>query len=510
MSQNYSGRVALIVGIVLVACLASSSRWRHRRRWRSTRTCPSSRRPASSPASTWSAGRACCTRSSARRPAASANLAEQVMKALKKRVDPNGMRNLIWRPQGTNRLEIQMPLSRDRRRGQAAQGGRGRPRPKLERTNIRRPGDRRVEVDRPHPPEFDKLAGRRQRQPQADLDRAGLRLGRPPAGPRRPRRRGRAKAGRVRQLKHSSTQTNLRRDELARTLALKGSREATAQPAQGPLEEDPERLAAIDAYQQATTARVRKGSTAPPTSSACSRAPACSSSTSWPCPPSRSQPPTIARPSTSSGSSACRRTARRPGARRYRWFEVDNPDEFKGSTEQYNDRDYVLARSGPKMSLDQRTGKWALTSARPVTTRRAARARSASLRRDGALQVRRPDHPPQPQADGDHAGWPGHQRPEHQRPITGGSGVITGGERAASARRSSTTSSARSTPARSRPAQQRADQRADRRPAARRGQPPQRPALLRPRPDRRRHLPDRLLLPVRRRRVHRGDAEHRS
>src|SRR3954467_660270 len=42
-----------------------------------------------------------------------ANLAEQVMESLKKRVDPDGIRNLIWRPQGNTRLEIQMPLSAD-------------------------------------------------------------------------------------------------------------------------------------------------------------------------------------------------------------------------------------------------------------------------------------------------------------------------------------------------------------------------------------------------------------
>src|SRR2546422_315822 len=41
----------------------------------------------------------------------SGNLAEQVMESLKKRVDPDGVRNLIWRPQGNNRLEIQMPSS---------------------------------------------------------------------------------------------------------------------------------------------------------------------------------------------------------------------------------------------------------------------------------------------------------------------------------------------------------------------------------------------------------------
>ena len=37
--------------------------------------------------------------------------AEKVMEALKRRVDPNGLRNLVWRPQGNTRLEIQMPLS---------------------------------------------------------------------------------------------------------------------------------------------------------------------------------------------------------------------------------------------------------------------------------------------------------------------------------------------------------------------------------------------------------------
>lgn len=38
-----------------------------------------------------------------------ANLAERVMKVLKERVDPKGVFNLVWRPIGHNRLEIQMP-----------------------------------------------------------------------------------------------------------------------------------------------------------------------------------------------------------------------------------------------------------------------------------------------------------------------------------------------------------------------------------------------------------------
>ncbi len=40
-----------------------------------------------------------------------ANLAEKVATALKRRVDPDGLKNLVWRPSGSSRLEIQMPLS---------------------------------------------------------------------------------------------------------------------------------------------------------------------------------------------------------------------------------------------------------------------------------------------------------------------------------------------------------------------------------------------------------------
>jgi len=42
-------------------------------------------------------------------PERSRDLAERVMKILKERVDPKGQRNLIWRPIGSNRLEIQIP-----------------------------------------------------------------------------------------------------------------------------------------------------------------------------------------------------------------------------------------------------------------------------------------------------------------------------------------------------------------------------------------------------------------
>ncbi len=38
-------------------------------------------------------------------------LAEEVASQLRRRVDPDGVKNLVWRPQGADRLEIQIPLS---------------------------------------------------------------------------------------------------------------------------------------------------------------------------------------------------------------------------------------------------------------------------------------------------------------------------------------------------------------------------------------------------------------
>jgi len=64
-------------------------------------------------------------------------LSTRVMDALKKRVDPEGIRNLVWRPQGNTRLEIQMP-----RAGNAADSDKVRTtfagaQRDLEETNVR-------------------------------------------------------------------------------------------------------------------------------------------------------------------------------------------------------------------------------------------------------------------------------------------------------------------------------------------------------------------------------------
>jgi SecD/SecF fusion protein len=63
-------------------------------------------------------------------------LAEEEVTALKRRVDPNGIKNLIWRPQGTNRLEIQIPASPQNETAQAAQKAYVAASRKLEATNV--------------------------------------------------------------------------------------------------------------------------------------------------------------------------------------------------------------------------------------------------------------------------------------------------------------------------------------------------------------------------------------
>jgi SecD/SecF fusion protein len=63
-------------------------------------------------------------------------LAEDVMESLKKRVDPNGLRNLIWRPQGADRLEIQIPASAKSDEAIKARADFAQAERALERTNV--------------------------------------------------------------------------------------------------------------------------------------------------------------------------------------------------------------------------------------------------------------------------------------------------------------------------------------------------------------------------------------
>src|SRR4051794_5304811 len=63
-------------------------------------------------------------------------LAEEVMEALKKRIDPDGVKNLIWRPHGDTRLEIQMPATPESRQAEELGKKLTAAREALEKTNV--------------------------------------------------------------------------------------------------------------------------------------------------------------------------------------------------------------------------------------------------------------------------------------------------------------------------------------------------------------------------------------
>lgn len=65
------------------------------------------------------------------------DLAAKVADSLKKRVDPEGVKNLVWRPQGATKLEIQMPLSGNAEETKAARDAYSKAQSEVEKTNLR-------------------------------------------------------------------------------------------------------------------------------------------------------------------------------------------------------------------------------------------------------------------------------------------------------------------------------------------------------------------------------------
>lgn len=134
MPQNYFGRILLILAITLLAALAivppgslfdSSVPW--------------SKKLNLKPGIDMAGGTKLIYEIKAPEgESMPGDLAEQVMMALKKRVDPDGVRNLVWRPQGGNRLEIQMPLGKMSEEAHQARDRFSAAQAALDKTNVRR------------------------------------------------------------------------------------------------------------------------------------------------------------------------------------------------------------------------------------------------------------------------------------------------------------------------------------------------------------------------------------
>ena len=112
MSQNYSGRLAVVLSVLLIALLAIF--------WPSVKSpvkvgfnsaVPFSQKVNLKPGIDIKGGTSLLYEIKAGDQGGNTNLAQEMVSILKQRVDPSGLLNLVWRPHGSSQIEIQMPFS---------------------------------------------------------------------------------------------------------------------------------------------------------------------------------------------------------------------------------------------------------------------------------------------------------------------------------------------------------------------------------------------------------------
>jgi SecD/SecF fusion protein len=124
MQQKYTGRVIIILAVIAVALWAifPNGNFRH---------------PDLKPGIDMVGGTSLLYEIKTSPGQNTEGLSSKVMEALKKRVDPQGVRNLVWRPQGNTRLEIQIPMSSQSRDASAKREAYADAQRKLDDTNVR-------------------------------------------------------------------------------------------------------------------------------------------------------------------------------------------------------------------------------------------------------------------------------------------------------------------------------------------------------------------------------------
>lgn len=430
MSQNYSGRVALIVFVLAAALVAIF--WPSVANPKSVAfngNVPLSQKLNLKPGIDIVGGTSLLYEIKVPEGGApSATLAEDVTKALKKRVDPNGVLNLIWRPQNPNKLEIQMPLSgassetAERQRALEAAGQ------KIEATNVRvseallwvegggnaaapatspstGPATAPVESTTPatkptrSTAKLDELAAGSAARKQLLQDMAASfdavkQAEAAAASARQASRQAAETTGEVpaellaaetkarddqqaaqrkyNELQDKLSETNLSVSEVARAVALKAETQRNERLA-AIKAEDPAfaaRIAAIDAYVSAADAVARAGGGLE-SATDLKRLLRGSGVLEFHILPDLSAPE-LSGTNHPNGYQDWVAQLQRFGPRgspgdNYRWYEVDNPDEFRstGRMVPYDGAQWVLASVRPADSLDQDSGNWKLVDARP-------------------------------------------------------------------------------------------------------------------------------------------------
>jgi SecD/SecF fusion protein len=291
-------------------------------------------------------------------------LSENVATALKKRVDPQGVRNLIWRPQGPNRLEIQMPASRQSASGEKLRKEYNDARAALEATNVRVAaviGD----IETLSGPERDakikayagdsasRLSTLNQMAALADRIKSA----------RQNHNVAAAAAARVEYepLQEKLSDSNLPIGQLEAVLQLEGDeRPAKLKALRDRFADFPSRLAAIDRFVSAFDSFEKVRGSLDDVSDL-KRKLQGSGVLSFNIVVERDAPeyePMAKRlqeigPRSQPGDVA-------------KWFQVDRPDQFRGLTETYSGKSYMLAYIDPERSMMNGAGlpNWGLESAK--------------------------------------------------------------------------------------------------------------------------------------------------
>jgi SecD/SecF fusion protein len=303
------------------------------------------------------------------------NLAEQVAASLKKRVDPDGVRNLIWRPQGNSRLEIQMPLTKTSGEAEKARTAFAEAQRQLEATNVR-PGavldavekkkgdDRRAAFERlamgsearqtlfgALASAFDRVQAAKEKKDSAAQAQAELEYDK---------------------LKKQITESNLSGSELETILSLQNNdvREKRLVELKERFKNFPQRLAAIDTFAKAWDAFSNvKGSLDDASDlkrllrgSGVLEFHILATDMSSPEAQAMIQRLQTRGPVVQAGDTM-------------RWLEVDKENALEGFAHRYNDRNWVLAYVTPDKSMANVEGqnRWALERAYPTSTEYGAR-----------------------------------------------------------------------------------------------------------------------------------------
>ena len=368
MPTNYSGRVTAIVAIVLVflwAIFPAAPKYLAKP---FNPDVEASLRPDLKPGIDMVGGTSLLYEIKPPEGGYTPELAERVMMSLKKRVDPDGVRNLIWRPQGATRLEIQMPLRPGSENARAARDAFAEAQRKLESTNVR-PGEVYAAVE--------QLTGDQRRQRINELamgsERRATLFGQMASVFDRIRqaREGRNAEEQARlereydKLKEQIVETNLPVNELQTIMELQpANRDKRLDDLKKAYADFPARLKAIDEF-------------------------AASYEKYRPVKDLIDDASTLKAQLRGSGvlefyivaddladeeyqrwvERLAKRGPQPQAGDTMRWFLVDKPSEYRGRTaNDANGKPYALVYTTPDKSLTQRAGqpKWALAQAYPI------------------------------------------------------------------------------------------------------------------------------------------------